>query len=447
VKVIVSEEACVTCLRFDIPRARVDTKISLTLELLTPAFVGAAQPRTLDPYMPLRPSSVRGVLRFWFRTAAAALMWPHDNSPTAHRQMVDALRELESSVFGDTRLASAVVVLPPRGGEIRRYRDVGIPDSASAPGLRYLGYGLFEDAKNPPEALITRSGQKLTLEIGLRRPTAGVAELLCATVWLWLHFGGIGARSRRGFGSLHLSDDHQSHQSLQRLGCPPELLHTPTSYQELLNKLLKQGLDWVLASFREAIPRLSTYPLTKGSGPHVNIRTLDGMSSLSLPVDAPDGEAALEMAGRLFRDFRSTLQRNRLGMPPLPDYMSVKAGLQSRSPPRSVGRAAFGLPLRFYFRSLGGAVVQFNPREGDRLPSPLHFRVHRIGRDKEARHVVALFNLAEVNDASPLQGATLVQEGTASPIASPDGNLIKDFIDWAEDQGARMPRARPGVKR
>ena len=417
-----------------------DTKLTLTLELLTPAFVGAAQPRTVDPYMPLRPSSVRGVLRTWFRTAAAALMWPRDSSRTAHAQMVHALRELESSVFGDTERAAAVVVLPPRGGEILRYRDKGIPAQAAAPGLRYLGYGLFEDERHPPEALITERGKELTLELGLRRPTAGVAELLRATVWLWLHFGGIGARSRRGFGSLHLVDDHQG------LGCPPDLLSQPASGKQLIDKLLA-GLEWVLERFREAIPRLSTYPLESGPGPHVNIRTLDGLSTLSLPVEASRGTEAPELAGRLFRDFRSTLQRRRLGMPPLPDYHSVKSGLQSRTPPRAVDRAAFGLPLRFYFRSLAGAQVQFNAREGDRLASPLHFRVHRIERDRVARHVVALFNLAEVNGASPLQGATLVQEKTALPITPPDGRLLKEFIDWAEDQGARMSEGRSGGKR
>jgi CRISPR-associated protein Cmr1 len=420
----------------------VHDKLTLTLELLTPAFVGGAEPRKLDPYMPLRPSSVRGVLRTWFRTAAAALMWPAEDTPGAPERMVSALRELESRVFGDTEKASPIVVLPPRGGVPHRYADHGgCPDQARAPGVRYLGYGLFEDPRRPPEALVTERHRELVLTIGLRRPIQGASELLRATVWLWVNFGGIGARSRRGFGSLFLSDERGG------LGCSPELLRTPSNHKGLIDKLIA-GLDWVTDVFRREIPRLSTYAMETGRGPHLSIRTLDGIATISaLPVDAPTGIEALERAGRLFRDYRSTLQRRRLDMGPLPDYFSVKTGIESRRPPRAVERAAFGLPLRFYFRSLAGAQAQFNPRGHDRLASPLHFRVHRLEDGGHQRHVVALFNLAEGNGASPLLGAQLEQKGSAGPIAPPDGRIIKQFIDWAVQQAARMPETRLGAKR
>lgn len=413
------------------------SSLRLDLELLTPAFVGAADPRRLDPYMPLRPSAVRGVLRWWFRAAAAALMWPADGSPGARALMEKALRKAEASVFGDTEHASPLVVLPPRGGAPHRYDP--LPDPAESPGLRYLGYGLFEDRLNPPEALVTDAQRPLSITLGLRRPLAGAEELIHAVLWLWLFFGGIGARSRRGFGALRLVG-HEGH-----LCWPAELREPPATHQGLVDMLLR-GLDWVTGVFRDVLPGLCTYQLETGSGPHPAIRTLDGISTVTvLPIDAPSGEAALERAGRLFRDFRSTLQRRRLGMPPLRDYFAVKASLDGRSSPSSVDRAAFGLPLRFYFRSLQGAQTQFTPKAGDRLASPLCFRVHALARGGErCRFVVTLFNLAEANGASPLLGQPLVQQGRDGAIAAPDGALLQQFVTWAAAQAARSPEARRG---
>jgi RAMP superfamily len=47
-------------------------RLSFEVEVLTPAFVGGHEPRKLDEYTPLRPHTVRGLLRWWFRAAADA---------------------------------------------------------------------------------------------------------------------------------------------------------------------------------------------------------------------------------------------------------------------------------------------------------------------------------------------------------------------------------------
>lgn len=45
--------------------------MTLFVEPVTPALISGAQPRRIDEHMPIRPSSVRGLLRSWFRAAAA----------------------------------------------------------------------------------------------------------------------------------------------------------------------------------------------------------------------------------------------------------------------------------------------------------------------------------------------------------------------------------------
>jgi CRISPR type III-B/RAMP module RAMP protein Cmr1 len=64
--------------------------------------------------MPLRPSTVRGMLRWWFRAGAAALLWPRDSSWHEPSRAIEALRQAGSAVFGSTERASTVVVLPPK---------------------------------------------------------------------------------------------------------------------------------------------------------------------------------------------------------------------------------------------------------------------------------------------------------------------------------------------
>lgn len=418
-----------------------DKPITLSFELLTPAFLGGATPRQIDPYMPLRPSAVRGALRAWFRIAAASVLWPTENTPQACSRMIDDLRTLEQRLFGSTRSASPLVVLPADGGSLLQYAREGVPDAKEWPGLRYLGYGLFDG--RAPEALVTdKQSPRIDLRMGFRRPvTPEVRRIIASTAWLWLHFGGLGARTRRGFGSMHLV-------AQEGIEAPEHLLRQPADRKELIDKLL-QGLDWVTEVYKEALPRLTTHPLLTGAGPHLELRTLDGIGTVTvLPPDCSSPLEALERAGRHYRNFRSTVQRNTLGLPPLPDYHAVKGAIQRNAAPKTVERAAFGLPLPFYFRSLGGAKTTILPDEGDRLGSPLHFRVHALGPTGSARrHAAVLYNMAEANGALPLLGRSLLQKGARQKSAAPDGHIVQQCIQWMLEEAVRSPQARLEGKR
>ncbi|MBI2806670.1 MAG: type III-B CRISPR module RAMP protein Cmr1 [Planctomycetes bacterium] len=79
---------------------------SYDIELITPMFGGGVSTRVNDPSFPIRPTSIRGQLQFWWRATVGAQY--------ATRQ---ELRAAQSAVWGDTlasRLQVRVEVLKNR---------------------------------------------------------------------------------------------------------------------------------------------------------------------------------------------------------------------------------------------------------------------------------------------------------------------------------------------
>lgn len=415
-------------------------KLCASIELNTPAVLGGARPLQVDPYFKLRPSSVRGGLRYWFRAAAASMLWPERGSDATAQhhldaKMVDALRKLEAYVFGDTERRSRVVVLPPEGGVVDTWQPM--PHRDRDPGLRYLGYGLFDGKEGPPTRLQTRHGEPLQLHLHIRDPQPALVQVVIASLWLWTTFGGLGARGRRGYGSMQLvsltSSDTRPVGELARL-CNS----VPKDAHEHLHRL-QRGIGASQDSIK-ALVDLAKHGRDElhgnGQRPHPSIRTLDGIANLhALHGDAPVALDALEVAGTLMQRFRSSLKRKT----PLPDYHAVKGSLTPPyRAPTTVDRAAFGLPLNFYFRSLNGLKTQFLPlRHGgddqpDRLASPLLVRVHALEpRPGKRAYGVTLVNLAGRSTAKPLLGCDLRQGKDAKAIAAPTAKLLDGFIDWA----------------
>ena len=444
-------------------------ELRATIELITPALGGGSEPRSADPYVPLRPSAVRGALRAWFRASATGSLWPGRGlseraQQQRDREMVDALRTLEERIFGSTTLRSSVSLAPPRGGHIESWN----PQPAGNTGLGYLGYGVFDSKAGPPTKLSTRQGAPFELTFVVRpykhaKLTADqILPVLASSIWLWSAFGGVGARWRRGFGSMRLVE-----LGLKGDDQGPPLLRSFSS----LTKLPASHNDHLLALQRGlALSHQAVEGLCRATGvgngllkndavaPHPNIRSLAGIKVLrTLIGSSPDPLIALEAAGTLLRGFRSSLDRSQ----PLPDYHAVKDAIRNRRPPNAVARAAFGLPLGFFFRSLGNQKTRFVPEappsversfdrrfEIDRVPSPLIIRVHALqGRSRQPDYGVTLVNMAG-KDTSPLLGCGLQQHQVRGNIEPPDAAILDQFIGYAVEQSktknlmAPPPRSR-----
>lgn len=184
------------------PPARRAPLLDLEIAVVTPMFGGGPTPRVVDDEQPINGKAVRGHLRFWWRACVA-----HQYANAA-----DLFNE-EASLWGtvpDTRhpthqpaAIEVEVVVINRGEESAGF----IPNAYRWADNRYPTYALFPfqgDQKRLP--VKGRCGVTFRLRLcaapGSRVPQADLERAAKAAVWAWLCFGGVGARTRRGLGSL-----------------------------------------------------------------------------------------------------------------------------------------------------------------------------------------------------------------------------------------------------
>lgn len=181
---------------------------SFDLTLATPAFLAGASQQKED--CDLRPATLRGLLRWWWRTMHAA----HLDRKT--------LRQLEAAVWGDAGSGSGsgspvrIAVDFVRGDDTDQYskgdpqfQTLRKPPQKHTQGLFYASYGMDDDRDKPRRwyrpagcvwstTLTARSGK-------FRDVTLAANEVLGqanAALWLLTKYGGVGSRSRKGFGSF-----------------------------------------------------------------------------------------------------------------------------------------------------------------------------------------------------------------------------------------------------
>jgi len=161
------------------------TSLTATYRVVTPMFLGGAEP-TMEAE--LRVPSFKGALRFWWR----AIMW-------SEVQDVVKLREWEAGLFGSSEKGQSKLLM---------YLQVPVASNQKviekwppSSWQRYTGYGL----RDKGERRFIPVGQELVVKLNLRRcDSMEFSQMLAALKLLGL-VGGLGSRSRKGWGSVTLS--------------------------------------------------------------------------------------------------------------------------------------------------------------------------------------------------------------------------------------------------
>jgi CRISPR-associated protein Cmr1 len=178
------------------------TTIDVSIEVVTPILGGAAQTRELDESDVIRPATVRGHLRFWWRALHG------------HEKRFEDTADLyaaESALWGraakeHTGGRSAVEL------RVDVQRRAGIDASNVHPTRTQGAYALWpareERRKLLPPAPRWNRGTQFRLRLEVPNDSGRAAEVRAA-VQAWILFGGYGSRTRRGLGSLQVIDtDH-----------------------------------------------------------------------------------------------------------------------------------------------------------------------------------------------------------------------------------------------
>lgn len=181
------------------------TMLEATYKVVTPLFCAGAHSDRAE----LRLSSFKGVLRFWWR----ALAWPRCGGD------LRAIKRREDALFGSAQTGQSRVLmrLVADGKPATVSKEEVLTVAAGnktvvGEGARYLGYGVmeaFSSAKSNKRAgelkrACLRAPFEFAVEIRTRHlDREGLDSLTNALIAVGT-LGGLGAKSRKGYGSLAL---------------------------------------------------------------------------------------------------------------------------------------------------------------------------------------------------------------------------------------------------
>ncbi|HDQ72525.1 MAG TPA: type III-B CRISPR module RAMP protein Cmr1 [Chloroflexi bacterium] len=375
-------------------------KLELELEAITPLFLGGAEPRGSPPE--LRAASVRGALRYWLRALLGGTMGDGD---------LDALRATEDSVFGSTNAgASAIILTLAHNGlettEFRKRGAIRERGQFKPEGADYLLWSMSETGKKErgnwqPARQYIVPGARFTMAMRPRLGAPGAEDAwwrASAALWLLTQLGALGSRSRRGAGSLCVTEE-PGQADLPPFKPPPAVRDLQAQLESGLRQI-RESL--VMTGSVRTPPRFDV--LAPGA---CNVWILADGRPWSTWQQALDG------IGGQMRDFRS---RRR------PDYETMRDWMKRGATPRTVERAAFGLPLPFRY-SRGGPFDVVQGSQHDRRSSPLWLRVTKLGNGQHVG-VATLFKSAFLAERESLQ----LQRGRHTTAPPEDCSLIEEFI-------------------
>lgn len=316
----------------------------IKLETLTPLFLGGADQ---EKAAELRVPSIKGQLRFWYRATDPDY------------------RRYEARLFGSTDAGQSGVMLSLRGANLPTQAKGEVWRESA---LAYLGYGpvIYEKGQKAPVTQRSYIKPGAMYEMQCRfRPWLNRDDRMriIRALKAWTLFGGLGSRSRRGFGSLQVQQLGD-----EWAGPPATLDELETRCRECLN----------LVSTSSGLPDLTAF----------SSRSV--IKLVPIPNNPPDWRPALQWTGEKLRQFRScrgnTNPRFQL------DHDLFYDVISGTDPGRCPERHVFGLPHNYFTPKNGQRkmdvmaeqVIGIDEQGKERVKpierraSPLFIRIHRL---------------------------------------------------------------------
>ncbi len=181
------------------------------ISLITPLFGGGVEAGAPDETLPIRGTSIRGQLQFWWRATRGAVFTTQTDLFARHADVwgtTDRVSPIEIDVrdvtAGQARSCARYEWNQRARGGQGGWRLVWDSHFADSP----LAYALFPfqgkqalSRQADPEESPAQFIETASFKLRLRYPEALRQDVETA-VWAWVNFGGLGARTRRGCGAL-----------------------------------------------------------------------------------------------------------------------------------------------------------------------------------------------------------------------------------------------------
>ncbi|MFD3164295.1 type III-B CRISPR module RAMP protein Cmr1 [Herpetosiphon sp. NSE202] len=448
-----------------------------TYKLITPLFGGGVEAGVNDPITPIRASGIRGQLRFWWRAIRGG-----------GYSSIEKMREEESKIWGSASTSSdseknqqLFRSVQINVTEVIHIEEQGVP-------MVIKPYKV-EEKTNEPNKFITKPNKQNVVPLYIAfplQPTSEEAQQIGkenrhdqikyltnnlkftleitypesfkleiqAALWAWETFGGVGGRTRRGFGSIRRTDDltypdtmkdfkpwldtnFKKYSLLKHLHRFPQLeIHNSLRFM-IFYKTIKSGL---FGMWRNLIENFRDFRQAKND---------DGRSSWPEP-------------NQIRRITKQHLKHHN------PD--NVQAGQQHKII-KAFPRAQFGLPIIFQFKdnrygsdrkdldprptTLGLVNPNDSKKESERLASPLILKTFQCtngdsiglafilsGTELSSNMELSLkANPSNPIDPKPEDLRFLLRDNEMLDInsISVEGNILEAFLAYLE---GKMPKEK-----
>jgi len=371
-------------------------KIEAEFTIVTPMFIGDANQKAYD----VRPPSLKGALRFWWRALNWGRVLTDENGDTA--KALSALHNREAELFGlaasDKTGGQGVFLLTLK--QAVKAADQGFQNMSGAQ-LYLLGQGLgsFKDGNHTTRSALISGTFSASL---LFRPGArdedhhSVAEALFAFGLL----GGLGSRARHGMGSVSLTGWQGGEFSVPQ---------TAADYGKAIKGLLSHQ--------PETLPPFTAF---------------SSQSRIDISAENDNPLTLLTTVGSELQMYRSFGQNGKVAGKPAErnfttDHDLVQSATNGERISSAPVRSVFGLPHNYFFSSTKGkADINYAPGGSDaRRASPLLLHIHRFP-DGKCLAVHTLMPATFLPEAAQIR----VKSKTNSQVSfTPDWQVLHTFLD------------------
>lgn len=401
-----------------------------SIHLVTPLFGGGVEAGKNDPVTLIRGASIRGQLRFWWRASRGAKF-----------QSVTELGKREGEIWGTSKTPSLVSIevrniqigKQDRCAEFEPDRNRGGVRSFPSFKSNFPGYALFpfqgkakggKVEEQPATATWTAS-----FEMIVSWPEKeNIAKDIEAAMWAWVNFGGLGARTRRGCGTL-----------FGEALAPPDAQKLQAWYAEKLKEY-----DVSLSKIPREWPTLPLEFI-------VNPNAVEPLKAWNEVV-------------KLLQDFRQGKEigrnsgsSNRPGRALWPEADSLRRITKQGSPQHKQSittpenafpRAELGLPIIFHFQKDEISESELYPEGSQRMASPLILKPLALSQKYALPAVICLntkplnqIQLKKIANVPPLAQNEIRRPDLATYKNSPmknrsaSGSALEAFQNFVKEKG------------